>query len=100
MICWRCKSDIGEFDNYCKYCGAGQGAHLPFYYKNFGIIILFLCIGPFALWFVWKSPALTKTTRWVYTIIMLGLTYFASYKFYQTIVHIKEIYDTFLFMPF
>ena len=19
MICWKCKSDIGEFDNYCKY---------------------------------------------------------------------------------
>ena len=28
MICWKCKKDIEEADNYCRYCGAGQGGHI------------------------------------------------------------------------
>ena len=80
MICWKCKSDIGEFDNYCKYCGAGQGKHIPIYYRHIGIILLFLILGPFNLYFVWFSPALKRPAKIIYTIIFLALTGWFCYR--------------------
>ena len=91
MICWKCKKDIGDFDNYCKYCGAGQGKHIPFYYKHFGIILIFFLIGPFNLYFVWRSPALKKPAKIIYTFIFLLLTIWASYKIYLLFLQAQEM---------
>jgi len=91
MICWKCKSDIGEFDNYCKYCGAGQGKYVPIYYKHIGIILLFFLIGPFNLIFVWRSPSLQKIAKIIYTIIFLLLTVWACYRFYVVLSQLKEM---------
>ena len=95
MICWKCKSDIGEFDNYCKYCGAGQGSHIPFYYKHIGIILLFFLLGPFNLYFVWRSPALKKTVKIIYTFIFLALTVWFCYKTYLLFLQAKEMFGSF-----
>ena len=91
MICWKCKSDIGEFDNYCKYCGAGQGKHIPIYYKHVGIILLFFLIGPFNLIFVWRSPSLKYTAKIIYTVIFLALTVWASYKTYLLFLQMQSM---------
>ena len=94
MICWKCKSDIGEFDNYCKYCGAGQGKHIPLYYKHIGIILLFFLIGPLNLFFVWRSPALKKTAKIIYSIIFLILTMWACYRFYVLFIQMQEMFNS------
>lgn len=91
MICWKCKKDIGDFDNYCKYCGAGQGKYIPFYYRHWGIVLLFFLIGPFNLYFVWRSPALKKPAKIVYTFIFLLLTIWASYKTYLLYLQAQEM---------
>jgi len=91
MTCWKCKKDIGDFDNYCKYCGAGQGKHIPLYYRHIGIILLFFLIGPFNLYFVWFSPSLKKTAKWIYTIIFLLLTVWISYKTYLLFLQMSEM---------
>lgn len=95
MICWKCKSDIGEFDNYCKYCGAGQGKHIPIYYKHIGIILLFFLLGPFNLYFVWYSPALKRTAKIIYTFIFLILTGWVCYKSYLLFLHAQEMFSSF-----
>lgn len=94
MICWKCKSDIGDIDNYCKYCGAGQGEHIPLYYRHLGIILLFFIIGPFNLFFVWRSPALKKTAKIVYTVIFLFLTVFFCYRTYEILLQLKDMYSS------
>ena len=91
MICWKCKSDIGEFDNYCKYCGAGQGEHIPLYYRHIGVILLFFIIGPFNLIFVWRSPALKKTAKIIYTLIFLALTAWVCYRSYLLSLQIRDM---------
>lgn len=95
MICWKCKSDIGEFDKYCKYCGAGQGQHIPLYYKHIGIILLFFLIGPFNLYFVWFSPALKRTAKIIYTIIFILLTVWFCYKTYLLFLQAQNIISSF-----
>ena len=97
MICWKCQKDIDNQDNYCKYCGAGQGKYIPIYYRHFGIIFLFFLIGPFNLYFVWRSPILKKTAKWLYTAIFLSLTIWVCYRFYVLFLQIREAY--LLFVP-
>jgi len=94
MICWKCKSDIGEFDNYCKYCGAGQGKHIPIYYKHIGIILLFFILGPFNLYFVWFSPALKHKAKIIYTIIFLSLTVWFCYKTYLLFLQAQSMFGS------
>lgn len=92
MICWKCKADIGEFDKYCKYCGTGQGENVSFYYKIWGIIILFFFIGPFALYFVVRSPLLKKWTKWVISILMLAVSIWFIYSFVIALQKVFAIY--------
>ncbi len=91
MICWKCKKDIGDFDNYCKYSGDGQGKYIPFNYGHIGIILIFFLIGPFNLYFVWRSPALKKPAKIIYTIIFLLLTIWATYKTYLLFLQAQEM---------
>lgn len=91
MICWKCKKDIGDFDNYCKYCGAGQGKYIPFYYRHWGIVLLFFLIGPFNLYFVWRSPSLKHPAKIIYTCIFLLLTIWFSYKTYLLYLQAQEM---------
>ena len=73
--CWHCQEKIFLNDRYCKYCGRGQGKYVSWYYKHLGIILLgFFTIGPFALFFVWRSPALGTRSKWIYTILITLMT--------------------------
>lgn len=99
MICWKCKTDIGDFDNYCKYCGAGQGRHISFYYKAWGVWLLYLFIGPFALYFVLRSPVIGKWAKIVFSAIMIILFIWFSYSFVKALKQVADIYLSLLNMP-
>lgn len=92
MICWKCKEDIGEFDKYCKYCGAGQGENVSFYYKIWGIWILFLFLGPFAIYFVVRSPLIGKWTKWIFSLLMLLLSVWFIYSLVTAMQKVFAIY--------
>ena len=81
--CWACGGKIAAEDNYCRFCGKGQGKHIPWYYKHWGIIVLTVCIGPFSLIFVWKSPLLSRQAKWVYTALILAATWYVGVKIYN-----------------
>jgi len=75
--CWGCGRNIGPQDAYCRYCGKGQGDNVPWYYGHVGIIAMtVLGLGPFSLGYVWKSPRLSRAAKWVYTVLILGFTWF------------------------
>lgn len=97
MNCWRCRGEIGDFDNFCKYCGAGQGKNAAWYYKLWGVWILFFCIGPFNLFFLWRSPSTGKKAKMINTVIFLLLTVWLSWRFYVAVKNIFDIYNTMLY---
>lgn len=85
--CWACGKEIDLSDSYCRHCGKGLGQHVPFYYSHFGIIVLTLCaLGPLTLWFVWRSPLLSRMAKWVYTVLICAFTWW-------TVASICRIYD-------
>lgn len=75
MVCWTCAQTVDEQDRFCRHCGIGQGANLPWYYEPFwiGFLALF-AMGPFALSLVWKTPKLSTRGRWLFTAGLLFLT--------------------------
>ena len=86
MTCWKCKKEIDENDAYCRYCGMGQGQHIPFSYTLPGIIICFILLGPFALYFVARTPVMGRSSKIILSIIMLALFCYIAYGAYQKFI--------------
>ncbi len=81
--CWSCGSHMSPEDNYCRKCGKGQGPFVDWYYKHWGLIVLILGCGPFALYFVWRSPVVSLNAKRVYTAVILLFTWYTISAFYH-----------------
>ncbi|MSP40210.1 MAG: hypothetical protein EXR70_17110 [Deltaproteobacteria bacterium] len=57
-------------DAYKVASSAGQTAE--FYYAKGYVIAMLLLVGPLALPLLWQSPNFTRTTRWLWTVIVVG----------------------------
>jgi hypothetical protein len=76
VTCWHCSKPIEANDAYCRYCGKGQGRYLPFRFTHYGIIVLTFLVGPFAIPFILKSPAIGAKSRIGYLALNLLITFF------------------------
>ncbi len=81
-VCWACGTGLDVGDNYCRKCGKGQGGSIHWYYKHWGAAVLTLALGPFSLFFVWRSPVLSRNAKWAYTAVIALLTWYAARAFY------------------
>lgn len=94
--CWKCSGIIDPADNYCKHCGAGQGAKAPWYYRTWGAFIMLLVIGPFAVYFPIKSPVMSKTAKWVTGTIIVVLGGAMFYQIYAAIAAYTRMLNSLL----
>ena len=90
--CWSCGAHISAEDNYCRKCGKGQGRFIDWYYKHWGLVLLAIGFGPFALYFIWRSPAVSRNAKRGYTAVILIVTWYAVRTFY----HIWTFFHTML----
>ena len=82
--CWACGALIDFGDNYCRSCGKGQGERLGWQYKQWGIIVITLLgLGPFSLFYLWRSPAISRGAKLVYTAAILMLTFIVLDQLYR-----------------
>ena len=82
--CWSCGAFVDQVDRFCRNCGKGPGADVPWYYRHWGIILLALFgVGPFALIPVWRSPVLSRNAKLAYTVALLAATVFVGWRVYQ-----------------
>lgn len=96
MKCWNCGKEIDAADSYCRFCGTGQNSHVSFYYKPAGIVLLVLLIGPFALWFLIRSPVISKTAKWIGSIVIALVSIWFCYSIYTALSNIFSIYSDLL----
>jgi hypothetical protein len=57
-------------DAYKVAKSSGQAAE--FYYVKSYVVALLLLVGPLALPLLWQSPNFSNTTRWLWTVIVVG----------------------------
>lgn len=89
--CWGCGKAIEAQDRYCRHCGKGQGEHVAWYYRPWGIAVATLLgLGPFGLVLVWRSPRLSQTARWAWTAAILLLTGWVLLAAYRLCVSIMS----------
>ncbi len=82
--CWSCKAVIAAEDSYCRVCGKGQGSHVPWQYKHWGIIVITLFgLGPFSLFYLRRSPVISRNAKFGYTAVILLLTLFVLDRIYK-----------------
>jgi len=88
-VCWHCRKPVAAEDNFCRFCGKGL-LGFPWYYQHWGIIALtLLALGPFGVILVWRSPVLSRSARWVYTVAIAALTYYLGAQCYQAWLTLK-----------
>ena len=88
--CWSCKAAIDAEDNFCRVCGKGRKKCISWYYTHWGAVILTFMFGPFSLYFIWKSPVLSDTAKWIYTAIIFLITWQAMVVTHNLWVFIQQ----------
>jgi hypothetical protein len=84
--CWHCKYPLDAVDRYCRHCGNGQGRFLHWYYQPLWIAVLTVtALGPLILFLVWRTPRLGQTSRWIATVIIVGMTVYLGHQLWQTL---------------
>ena len=100
VFCRKCKKQIEANDEFCRYCAARQykekGGGL--FFSHSGIWVMFLLAGPLNLWFIWKSPALSRAWKIGYTLFFTFLTIAVCWVIYIMVMKIMNLYSTFFSM--
>ena len=91
MNCPRCKHPVQEADCYCSHCGKTLKPRMGFWYDHGGILLLTLCVGPFALICVWLSRKISPLAKWLWTIGIICVSVYLVYSLYKTAVLLKEM---------
>ncbi|HAM34862.1 MAG TPA: hypothetical protein DEB40_04660 [Elusimicrobia bacterium] len=90
-LCWHCRRPAADEDNFCRFCGKDLRS-FPWYYQHWGIIAAtLLALGPLSLLLVWRSPVLSKRSRWIYTAAIGWLTYYICAQTYQAWLLLKAM---------
>ena len=58
-------------DAYKVATASGQGS--DFYYRRPYVVAMLLFVGPLALPLLWQSPHFSRTARWIWTAIVVGV---------------------------
>ena len=58
-------------DAYKVATTSGQGS--DFYYRRPYVVAMLLFVGPLALPLLWQSPHFSRTARWIWTAIVVGV---------------------------
>lgn len=65
------------------------------YFKNWSLVISFLCVGPFMLPLVWANPHLNKQAKIIITAVIVVLTYLLVVVSLKSLKAISNYYQAF-----
>jgi len=84
--CWHCAWEIDPRDRFCRQCGQGQGAWIPWYYRPLALTLLALTVlGPFVLPLVWRTPYLGRSAKWAASLGLVALTAYLGWRLTVTV---------------
>jgi hypothetical protein len=90
--CWSCKSPLDGAGRYCHHCGNGQGRFLQWYYQPMWIAVLTVTVlGPLSLLLVWRTPRLGRPSKWIGTLLIVGVTVYLGHQLWQTLQTLRSL---------
>jgi len=90
--CAFCRKIVDKGDKFCRYCGKEVGK-IPFRFTHAGAAGLFLVIGPLNLFWIWRSPSMSRNTKLFYTAFYLGLTVLVLIPVVKSLKTIIDLYS-------
>ncbi|TBR21507.1 hypothetical protein EPO15_10090 [bacterium] len=91
-LCWDCGRALEPADRFCRFCGQGQGEHVTWYYRRWGILVATgLGLGPFGLVLVRRTPVMAPPEKWAWAAGIAAVTVWLGYRLYQAVLMVKAV---------
>jgi len=110
--CPFCQEDMEDDAVKCIHCGGMLDKYIDWermintkqqqpekkYFKTSFLIIALLCVGPFALPFLWFNPRFSQKTKIIVSVIVIIISYYLLTMFMSSITSASKYYQQ-IFSP-